>query len=71
MTVVYCFTRDFPNLEDQVPVFMLPQGGTVTPPGAGFPLRRLLQLARLRWGHSNPPPRLFDKLWRYRCSVFF
>jgi hypothetical protein len=28
------------------------QGGQVT----GFPFHRLLRLAGLRWGHSNPPP---------------
>jgi hypothetical protein len=26
------------------------------PPGTGFPFRRLLQLAGLRWRYSNPPP---------------
>jgi hypothetical protein len=31
------------------------QGG----PGAGFPFRRLLRLAGLRWRYSNPPPRGF------------
>jgi hypothetical protein len=37
------------------------QGGPVIPPGTGFPLRRLLRLAGLRWRHSNPPP-----TWRAR-----
>jgi hypothetical protein len=32
------------------------QGGPVIPPGTGFPLRRLLRLAGLRWRYSNPPP---------------
>jgi hypothetical protein len=34
--------------------------GTVWPsytPGTGFPFRRLLRLARLRWRYSNPTPR--------------
>jgi hypothetical protein len=26
------------------------------PPGTGFPFRRLLRLAGLRWRYSNPPP---------------
>jgi hypothetical protein len=32
------------------------QGGPVIPPGTGFPFRRLLRLARLRWRYSNPLP---------------
>jgi hypothetical protein len=40
--------RDFANLKGQ--------GGPVIPPGNGFPFRRLLRLAGLRWRHSNPPP---------------
>jgi hypothetical protein len=39
------------------------QGGPVIPPGTGFPLRRLLRLAGLRWRYSNPPPTWRD---RYR-----
>jgi hypothetical protein len=35
----------------------LEQGGPVITPGTGFPFRRLLQLAGLRWRYSNPPPR--------------
>jgi hypothetical protein len=30
--------------------------GPVMPPGTGFPFRRLLRLAGLRWRYSNPPP---------------
>jgi hypothetical protein len=32
------------------------QGGLVIPPGTGFPFRRLLRLAGLRWRCSTPPP---------------
>jgi hypothetical protein len=32
------------------------QDGLVIPPGTGFPFRRLLRLARLRWRYSNPAP---------------
>jgi hypothetical protein len=32
------------------------QGGPVMTPGTGFPFRRLLRLAGLRWRHSTPPP---------------
>jgi hypothetical protein len=31
------------------------QGGPVMPPGTGFPFRRLLRLAGLRWRYSTPP----------------
>jgi hypothetical protein len=34
------------------------QGDPVIPPGTGFPLRRLLRLAGLRWRYSNQPPPL-------------
>jgi hypothetical protein len=49
--------RASPNLEGQVPVFTyIPhkEGSPVIPPGTGFPFRRLLQLAGLRWRYSNP-----------------
>jgi hypothetical protein len=51
--------RDSPNLQGQVPVFISPkeQGDPVIPPGTGFPFRRLLRLAGLRWRYSNPSPR--------------
>jgi hypothetical protein len=32
------------------------QGGPVIPQGTGFPFRRLLRLAGLRWRYSTPPP---------------
>jgi hypothetical protein len=32
------------------------QGGPDIPPGTGFPFRRLLRLAGLRWRYSTPPP---------------
>jgi hypothetical protein len=40
------------------PVIYVPQwqGGPVIPPDTGFPFRRLLRLAVLRWRYSNPPP---------------
>jgi hypothetical protein len=37
------------------------QGGPVIPSGTGFPLRRLLRLAGLRWRYSNPPPTWRDR----------
>jgi hypothetical protein len=41
------------------------QGGTIIPPGTGFPFRRLLQLAGLRWRYSTPPPH-----WLLQSSKF-
>jgi hypothetical protein len=41
------------------------QGGPDMPPGTGFPFRRLLRLAGLRWRYSIPPPH--GKLWHIRC----
>jgi hypothetical protein len=35
------------------------QGGPVIPPCTGFPFRRLLRLAGLRWRYSSPPPHGF------------
>jgi hypothetical protein len=32
------------------------QDGPVIPSGTGFPFRRLLRLAGLRWRYSTPPP---------------
>jgi hypothetical protein len=42
------------------------QGGPVIPPDTGFPLRRLLRLAGLRWRYSNPPP---HGAWRRSLGV--
>jgi hypothetical protein len=58
-TIFYCPNSwDYPNLEGQVPHIYIPQeqGGADIPPGTGFPFRRLLRLAGLRWRCSNPPP---------------
>jgi hypothetical protein len=44
------------------------QGGSVIPSGTGFPLRRLLRLAGLRWRCSNQPP---HRLCLHMPSVSF
>jgi hypothetical protein len=48
-----------PQPGGQSPRIYFPQehGGPVMPQGTGFPFRRLLRLAGLRWRYSNPPPR--------------
>jgi hypothetical protein len=50
--------RDSPQPEVPGPRIYMPQeqGGPVIPPGSGFPFRRLLRLAGLRWWYSTPPP---------------
>jgi hypothetical protein len=44
-----------PSLQLQVPVFIScrNRGPQLYPQGTGFPFRRLLRLARLRWRYSN------------------
>jgi hypothetical protein len=51
--------RDSPNMEGQVPVFISPMNRVTQlyTSGIGFPFRRLLRFAALRWRYSNPPPR--------------
>jgi hypothetical protein len=50
--------RDSRNLEGQVPVFISHRNrvAQLYPQGTGFPFRRLLPLAGLRWRCSTPPP---------------
>jgi hypothetical protein len=50
--------RDSPNQGGPDPLIYIPQeqGGPVIPPGTGFPFRRLLRLAGLRWRYSTSPP---------------
>jgi hypothetical protein len=50
--------RDSPNLGGSGLRIYIPQeqGGPVVTPGTGFPFRRLLRLAGLRWEYSTPPP---------------
>jgi hypothetical protein len=49
--------RDFPNLEDQVPLFISPRNRVARLySGTGFSFRCLLRLAGPRWRYSNPPP---------------
>jgi hypothetical protein len=54
----YCLIWDSPQPGGPGPRIYNPQeqGGTVIPPGIGFPLLRLLRLAELFWRYSNPPP---------------
>jgi hypothetical protein len=54
--------RDCAKLEGQVPVFI-----TL---GTGFPFRRLLRLAGLRWRYSILPPHAFLRILRVYSNVF-
>jgi hypothetical protein len=53
---------NFPQPEGPGPRFYIlqEQGGPVILPGTGFPFRRPLQLAGLRWRYSTPPPHRID-----------
>jgi hypothetical protein len=52
-----------PQPEGPGPRICIPQeqGGPVISPGTGFPFRRLLRLAGIRWRYSNPLPRTSQK----------
>jgi hypothetical protein len=58
-TIFYSLRFETPPPEGPYPrIYILQeQGGPVIPPGTGFPLRRLVRLAGLRWRYSNPPVR--------------
>jgi hypothetical protein len=57
LTILYCLIWDSPQPgRPGSHIYILQeQGGPVIPPGTEFPLRRLLQLAGLRWRYFNPP----------------
>jgi hypothetical protein len=49
--------QDSPNLEARSQyLYPQEQSGPVIPPGTGFPFRRLLRFAGLRWRYSIPAP---------------
>jgi hypothetical protein len=58
MTTFYCLRFVTSQPGGPGPRIYIPQeqGGPVIPTGTGFPFRRLLRLARLRWRYSIPPP---------------
>jgi hypothetical protein len=58
MTTFYCLKLETPQPGEPCSRIYIPQElrGPVTPPGTGFPFRRLLRLAGLRWRYSTPPP---------------
>jgi hypothetical protein len=65
MTTFYCLKFETPPIwRARSPYLYPPQeyGGPVIPPGTGFPFRRLIRLAGLRWRYSNPPPRWSNQL---------
>jgi hypothetical protein len=57
-TIFYCLRFEIPPTWIARSPYLYPQeqGGPVISPGTGFPFRRLLRLAGLRWKYSNPPP---------------
>jgi hypothetical protein len=54
----YCPYSGLPQHGGPGPRIYIPkeQGGPVIPPGTGFPFRRLLRLAGLRWRYLTPSP---------------
>jgi hypothetical protein len=58
MATFYCLRFETPPTWRARSPYLYPQeqGGLVIPLGTGFPFRRLLRLAGLRWRLSKPPP---------------
>jgi hypothetical protein len=56
MATFYCLRFETPPTWKPGPRIYIPheQGGSVITPGTGFPFRRLLRLARLRWRLYEP-----------------
>jgi hypothetical protein len=48
---------------------LLLEGGRDIPRGTGFPFRRLLRLAGLRWRYFNPPPNLKGTLYNEQLML--
>jgi hypothetical protein len=57
MLIFYCLRYETPQPGGPGPRIHIPQEqvSAVGLPGTGFPLRRLLRLAGIRWRYSNPP----------------
>jgi hypothetical protein len=57
MTTFYCLRLETPQPGGPGPrIYILQEeGGPVIPPDTGFPFRRLLRLAGLRWRYLTPP----------------
>jgi hypothetical protein len=75
MTIFYCFRFEtHPKPGRPGPRVYIPQeqGGLVIPPGTGFPFRRLLRLAGLRWRCSNRLHAviIFVNAWSL-CNMYF
>jgi hypothetical protein len=73
MTIFYSLRFDTPPTWKATSPYLYSQeqGGPVTPPDTGFPFRRLLRLAALRWKYLTPPPRRDEpKLKSQRQSCF-
>jgi hypothetical protein len=68
VTILYCLIWDSSQPGGPGSCIYIPeeQGGPVIHPATGFPLRRLLRLARLWWRYSNPPP-----TWKSRSPYIY
>jgi hypothetical protein len=47
------------------------QGEQVITPDTGFPFRRLLRLAELRWRNSNPPTHGLELCWKSKSKLCY
>jgi hypothetical protein len=73
MITFYCHRLETPPIGGSGHLIYIPQeqGGPVIPSGIGFPFRRLLLLAGLRWRYSTPPPHGSTALLLYAAKHFF
>jgi hypothetical protein len=70
MTTIYCLRFETPQSGGPGPHVPQEQGGPVIPPSTGFPFRRLLRLAGLRWRYSNQPPDGYLNYSRFSCTPY-
>jgi hypothetical protein len=69
MTTFYCLRFETPPTW-RATLFPQEQDGPVIPPGTGFPFRRLLRLAGLRWSYSTAPPHGILRVYACFHAIF-
>jgi hypothetical protein len=66
MTIFYSLRLEIPPASKARSSYLYPTGTRLPSyilTGTGFPFRRFLRLAGLRWRYSNPPPHGVDTSW--------
>jgi hypothetical protein len=73
MTIFYCLRFDTPQPGGPGPSIYIPleKCGPVIPLETGFPFRRLLRLAVLRWRYSTPQPHGIEEVLRKTNSLLY